>query len=45
MAVRELQVTNPSDAQFKRTIGSGALAGKMLLIRIIKNNIIDAYIR
>ncbi len=26
-------------------MGSGALSGKMLLVRIIKNNKIDAYFR
>ncbi len=26
-------------------LGSGALPGKMLLVRIIENNIIDAYFR
>ena len=26
-------------------IGSGALAGKMLLVRIVENNKIDAYLR
>ena len=27
----------------KKNIGSGALTGKMLLVRIIENNKIDAY--
>ena len=29
----------------KRIIGSGALSGKMLLVRIVENNKIDAYFR
>ena len=28
-----------------REFGSGALSGKMLLIRIVENNKIDAYLR
>ncbi len=28
-----------------KTLGSGALSGKMLLVRIIENNKIDAYFR
>ena len=30
---------------FNREIGSGALFGKMVLIRIVENNKIDAYFR
>ena len=29
--------------QQHKTLGSGALSGKMLLVRIIENNRIDAY--
>ncbi len=38
-------VCQPNISLFLKKRGSGALSGKMLLVRIVENNKIDAYFR
>ncbi len=43
--IKLYKLKRKKEMPINRYIGSGALSGKMLLVRIIENNKIDAYFR